>query len=148
MQLSEGFSPPSNLKNSRIRVFTGRLERRPYSNAASDELAAYLNSMKVRIDQSVFHDLLMIAAKHSRSSVLVEKAVDVMLAVDMAVMAVRDAYDSAYLLSADGDFTPAVEAARKHSRKVFAVSCNTSGQLGKVCSSFIRLNPDWFNDCY
>lgn len=135
-------------QDSRIKVFTGRLERRPYSNTASDELAAYLNSMKVRIDQSVFHDLLMIATKHSKSSVLVEKAVDVMLAVDMAVMAVRDAYDSAYLLSADGDFTPAVEAARTNSRKVFAVSCNTSGQLGKVCSSFIHLKPDWFNDCY
>lgn len=135
-------------QDSRIRVFTGRLERRPYSNPASAEITSYLNSLKVRIDRAVFGDLIKIAHKYNRSSVLVEKAVDVMLAVDMAIMAEKNEYDTAYLLSADGDFTPAVNIAAANSKKVFAVSCNTSGQLGKVCSSFIHLKSSWFSDCY
>ncbi|OPX32401.1 MAG: hypothetical protein B1H09_00355 [Gemmatimonadaceae bacterium 4484_173] len=135
-------------QDSRIRIFTGRLERRPYSNPATAELTAYLNSLSVRIDKSVFHDLTKLAARYDNSTVLVEKAVDVMLAVDIAVMAERNEYDTAYLLSANGDFTPAVEAAITNSKKIFAVSCNTSGQLGKVCSSFIHLKPGWFSDCY
>lgn len=140
----------SNIRRQdpRIMIFTGRLERRPYSNPATAELTAYLNSLSVRIDKSVFHDLTKLAARYNNSTVLVEKAVDVMLAVDIAVMAERNEYDTAYLLSADGDFTPAVKAAIANSKKVFAVSCNTSGQLGKVCSSFIHLKPGWFSDCY
>ena len=53
-----------------------------------------------------------------------EKAVDVMLAVDLGLMAERGGFDTSYLLSADGDFTPAVEAARSSGKKVFAVSAS------------------------
>jgi uncharacterized LabA/DUF88 family protein len=135
-------------QDTRIKVCTGRLERRPYSNPASSELFAFLQSLRVRIDTSVYHQLVILAEKYSKSTVLVEKAVDVMLAVDMAVMAERDMYDAAYLLSADGDFTPAIIAARAKAKKVYAASCNSSGQLGKVCNSFIHLKPEWFSDCY
>ena len=52
------------------------------------------------------------------SVVWVEKAVDVQIAVDMIAMAQRGEYDAAYLLSADGDFTPAVEEVLNIGRKV------------------------------
>jgi hypothetical protein len=45
-----------------------------------------------------------------------------MLAVDMVRMAERNEYDTAYLLSADGDFTPAVKAVAEKGKKVFAAS--------------------------
>ena len=43
----------------------------------------------------------------------VEKQVDVRIAVDMVGMAYRSEYDVAYLLSADGDFVPAVREVQK-----------------------------------
>jgi len=54
---------------------------------------------------------LALANRHAKTQVMVEKAVDVMLAVDLVVMAERDEYDAAYILSADGDYTPAREQA-------------------------------------
>ena len=50
----------------------------------------------------------------------VEKRVDVSLAVDMVSMAINQEYNVAYLLSADGDYVPAVEAVRSTDRKVLA----------------------------
>jgi uncharacterized LabA/DUF88 family protein len=79
---------------------------------------------------------------------MVEKAVDVMLAVDMVVMAERDQYDAAYLLSADGDFTPAVAAVRAHGKKVYGVSPAHGAQLAAAVDTFINLKREWFNDCY
>jgi uncharacterized LabA/DUF88 family protein len=102
----------------------------------------------MRIDRQVFHDLMDIAKRHQQATAMVEKAVDVMLAVDMVVMAERDKFDAAYLLSADGDFTPAVEAVRAHGKRVYAVSTAPGAQLAKVVNSFIRLDREWFMDCY
>ncbi len=70
-----------------------------------------------------------------------------MLAVDMVVMAERDMFDAAYLLSADGDFTPAVEAVREHNKNVYAASPATGAQLAAVTNSFISLKREWFDDC-
>jgi uncharacterized LabA/DUF88 family protein len=58
--------------------------------------------------KAVYHDLLAIARKRQTAEVIVEKAVDVFIAVDMVVMAERQEFDVAYLLSADVDFTPRV----------------------------------------
>ena len=80
--------------------------------------------------------------------IAVEKAVDVMLAVDLVLMAERREFESAYLLSADGDFTPAVDAVRSSGRKVFAVSASHGGRLREACNAFIRVDPGWFEDCY
>jgi uncharacterized LabA/DUF88 family protein len=80
--------------------------------------------------------------------VFVEKAVDVMLAVDMVVMAERNAFTTAYLLSADGDYTPAVSAVRRLGKTVFAASLLPGAQLAAKVNSFIRLKKDWFADCY
>ena len=72
---------------------------------------------------------------------LVEKAVDVKIAVDMVLGAVRDEYDHAYLLSADGDFSPAVEAAKELGKKVYVATPGTSYQLGLVADVFVQIEP-------
>ena len=79
---------------------------------------------------------------------MVEKAVDVMLAVDLVMMAQRDEFDSAYILSADGDYTPAVEAVIGLGKAVYAFSPAQGAQLGGVVRAFIRPKADWFGDCY
>ena len=134
--------------DQRITTHLGRLETRPFKNPAAHELRRYLGQLRTRIDAAVYRDLMDIAQRHGDSVVTVEKAVDVMLAIDMAVMAERDQYDAAYLLSADGDFTPAVETARSHGKKVYAVLPLYGAQLAAIADSFIRLRRGWFDDCY
>jgi uncharacterized LabA/DUF88 family protein len=131
-----------------ISYHLGRLESRTIRNEAAAELREYLSNLKVRIDPTVFGELMTLAKRHREAAVIVEKAVDVHLAVDMVVMAERDEYDAAYLLSADGDFTPAVHAVKSLERKVYAASPLHGAQLGAAVNAFIHLDAPWFNDCY
>jgi len=127
------------------------LEPRTVDDPAANALQSYLTDLqtrKIRIDKNVFHDLQDLAARYRRTAVLVEKAVDVMLAVDMVMMAQRDEYDAAYLLSADGDYTPAVDAVRALAKKVYAASPLQGAQLAARVNRFIPLDSGWFADCY
>jgi uncharacterized LabA/DUF88 family protein len=132
----------------RVSCHLGRIEPRTVKSRAAAELLEYLNHLPARLDAGVFHDLLAIARRHQRATVMIEKAVDVMLAVDMVVMAERDEFDAAYLLSADGDFTHAVSAVRSAGKRVYVASPSSGAQLASVANAFIRLDPGWFKDCY
>ncbi len=134
--------------DARITCHLGRLEPRRVQDAAARQLQHYLRKLTVPIDAKVHRDLLFLARRHRTAEVFVEKAVDVMLAVDLVVMAERDQYDTAYLLSADGDFTPAVAAARAAGKAVFAVSPAYGGQLAAATTAFIRIDREWFRGCY
>jgi uncharacterized LabA/DUF88 family protein len=134
--------------DSRISVHLGRIEPRTVSNEAAKELREYLGKLTTKIDPGVFADLSGIASRHADATVFVEKAVDVFLAVDFVTMAISDAYDAAYLLTADGDYTPAVEAVRKLGKKVYAASPLSGAQLAKAVNTFIHLQTSWFADCY
>jgi uncharacterized LabA/DUF88 family protein len=63
-------------------------------------------------------------------------------------MAERDEFDSAYILSADGDFTPAVRAVRAHNKKVYAASPARGAKLASAVNTYIPLRATWFLDCY
>lgn len=132
----------------RISVHFGRLEPRTAKSEAAEELLSYLNAMPVRIDRRAYQDLLALAHRHRVTSVIVEKAVDVMVAVDMVVMAMRNEYDAAYLLSADGDYTHAVTGVRSLGKKVYAASPLQGAQLASTVNTFIRLPGAWFDDCF
>ncbi len=132
----------------RISVHLGRIEPRTVSNEAAKELREYLGKLSTKIDPGVFADLSEIARRHADATVFVEKAVDVFLAVDLVTMANGNAYDAAYLLAADGDYTPAVEAVRKLGKKVYAASPTSGAQLAKAVNTFIHLPATWFDDCY
>jgi uncharacterized LabA/DUF88 family protein len=132
----------------RISVHFGRMETRPANNVLADELSEYLGGLKIRIERTVFQDLQRLARKHQTLRVHTEKAVDVMLAVDLVLMAQQDHLDAAYILSCDGDYTPAVIAAGACGKSVYAASCGTGAQLAAAVNAFIRLDRDWFKDCY
>jgi uncharacterized LabA/DUF88 family protein len=134
--------------DSRISVHFGRLERRPTKNVLATELLAYLGNLPVHIDRAIYQALIDLGQRHRDATTFVEKAVDVMLAVDLVVMAERNEFDTAYVLSADGDFTHAVEAVRRHGKKVFAVAAGPGAALAKVVNSFIRVDAAWLNDCF
>ena len=132
----------------RITVHLGRLEPREIPNETAAELLRYLSALRSRINPSVYHDLLELGRAHSVARVMVEKAVDVQIAVDMVVMAERDQYDTAYLLSADGDLTPAVESVIAAGRRVFVASPGNGARLAEACSAYLRLRKPWFSDVF
>lgn len=137
-----------SLDYARISVHFGRLEPRPAVDRTARKLKRYLHRLPVKIDPRVYRDLYRIAEENSSAITYVEKAVDVALAVDLVVMAERDAFDSAYILSADGDFTPAVIAVRAHSKKVYAASPARGAELAAAVNTYIPLRVGWFVDCY
>lgn len=65
----------------------------------------------------------------------IEKQVDVKLALDLALCAVRDEYDIAALVSADGDFGAAVEEVRREGKRVinYVFRMQRSFNLAQVC---------------
>jgi uncharacterized LabA/DUF88 family protein len=134
--------------DKRISVHFGRIEPRWQASDAAKELLEYLASLKYKIDSKTYTDLHDIGKRHAGTLVWTEKAVDVKLAVDMVVMATSDQYDAAYILSADGDYTGAVDYVRGIGKKVFAASLSHGAQLAAVVNTFIPLKSEWFDDCY
>ncbi len=136
-------------QDNRISIIqTGRLEPRQAKNRAAQELIEYLGALRIRIDRQVYQDLLAIGRAHRSARVFVEKAVDVQVAVDMVEMAVADKFDVAYLLSADGDYTPAVEAVKAHGKRIFSATPASCAKLAKVVDVHIPLRRPWFDDCF
>lgn len=136
-------------EDPRVTTHLGRVEKRPSENLLADEIERYVRNKGGYLEGWIRSDLLTMAARHKSVVTYREKAADVFLAIDLCRFAIEDGFDAAYLLSADGDFTPAVELARSRSKKVFAVSPLQSGALAKVVNSYIRIGPEWFDgSCY
>ncbi|NQW16653.1 MAG: NYN domain-containing protein [Chloroflexi bacterium] len=77
---------------------------------------------------------------------MVEKGVDVMMATDIVVGAFRDLYDTAIVVSGDGDFFPAMQAAKdlgKHI-EVVAFESNLSPEAKRVADKAILLRKTHF----
>jgi len=70
-----------------------------------------------------------------------QKGVDVLLAVDMIKFAANNAYDTAILVSSDGDFVPAINAVQEIGKKVENIGFEHkfSFHLKKVCDKFLKL---------
>ncbi len=81
---------------------------------------------------------------------LVEKGVDVQLAVDMVELAVDNTYDVAVLISGDGDFAPAVELVKKLGKhvelgRVKDWPCN---QLLDACDIEVTIDDRMLDSCW
>ena len=81
----------------------------------------------------------------------VEKATDVNLALDIVLDAQADEYDEAFLISNDGDFSGAVNAAKERfSKTVIYVSVGNnkmiSYHLKNVASQTMRINQEFIDE--
>ena len=81
---------------------------------------------------------------------VVEKGVDVQLAVDMVQLAVSNTYDVAILVSGDGDFAPAVEAVKKLGKHVELgrVEKQPCNRLRDVCDIDVVIDKQMLSDCW
>ena len=78
-----------------------------------------------------------------------EKGVDIQIASDMLKLAYNDAYDTAILVSGDGDFVPAVEGIQelgKHVENAYFKK-GRSDYLVEVCDKFILLDQSIISEC-
>src|SRR5438445_203945 len=108
----------------------------------------YLRGLTKGIWPDVQRRLELMAERHAKLPTFREKATDVYLATDLVRMALDNEYDAAYLLSADGDYTPAVELVRRRGKHVYAVSAQPGAALARVVTKFIPIEPGWLADCY
>lgn len=79
-----------------------------------------------------------------------EKGVDIMMAVDMLTMAQRDNYDTAILVSGDGDLAYIVKAVKDYGKHVENVITqrSQSRQLRYACDTRTLLTVDYLDDCF
>ncbi|MGH2378165.1 MAG: NYN domain-containing protein [Thermoanaerobaculia bacterium] len=133
-------------EDSRIGVRRGRVENQKTKNPVYGPALDLIGKYDADLHRDFRAELVQLLDSKKYVSRLKEKAADVYLAVDMCSLAQADEYDAAYLLSADGDFTPAVDFVKGLGKKVYAASPNKCYALGQACT-FIPLKPEWFQDC-
>ncbi len=85
-----------------------------------------------------------------RGEVAVEKGVDIMVATDMLQLAWTDLYDTAILVSGDGDFAYAVQAVKNLGKhvQVAAFPSNLALELANVADERILLAPKYFENLW
>lgn len=82
--------------------------------------------------------------------IYVEKGVDVAITIDLLDLAFHNTYDTAILISGDGDFSRAVEIIQrmgKHVENACTRSCH-SFHLQKTCDRTLILDKDYLADCW
>jgi len=84
-----------------------------------------------------------------RNGVLIEKGIDVSIAIDMLTLAWNNVYDTAILVSGDGDFAAAVKSVKdkgKHVENAYFRS-SQSNALKETCDIEIELTPAILQQC-
>jgi uncharacterized LabA/DUF88 family protein len=80
---------------------------------------------------------------------LKEKGTDVFLAIDMLGLAYKNSYDTAILVSGDGDFVEVIESIQEMGKQVenWAFQGRKSDNLLKVCDSFHYIDEALVKNC-
>ena len=85
-----------------------------------------------------------------RGDAMVEKGVDMMIGVDILKNAYEDLYDTAILVSGDGDFYPALQAAKDQGKhvEIAAFETNISPETARIADLRIKLNKTYFSNLW
>lgn len=99
--------------------------------------------------QEVPNMQVVTARVERRGDSLIEKGVDVQLAVDLVRFGAKINYDIAIIVSGDGDYSPAVEAVKDMGLNVINAFFpdEVSSYLRHVCDRFIMLDYEYLKNC-
>ncbi len=136
-----------------------RLLRTYYYTAAVDQ---FKDLERYKSQQKFFYNLyrtpyleLRLGRLVSHGQEEVEKGVDVRLAIDMLKLAWADAYDTAILVSHDGDFADAVLAVKEMGKHVECAGFTNpnarnkiADRLLQVADNVIALDGDYLDECW
>lgn len=132
-----------------------RLIRTYYYNAPvnqSDNADAYQAQQRFfdRLREIPYFEVKLGRLEKRPGGVLVEKSVDIMMAVDMLQLAHRNVYDTAIVVSGDGDFSYVVHLVKdlgKHVENAY-VQSGQSRVLRDTCDRFIPLTREFLRDVF
>ncbi len=123
-----------------------KLIRTYYYNAT---VSAKHNQQRARDQQRFFAGLrripcfdIRLGRLEPRGETFVEKGVDVNIAVDMLSMAMRDTYDTAILVSSDGDFAKAIEAVQETGKHVEVACFHKAYHVKQSADRILELNEN------
>ena len=146
----KGESGRSDLDFNRFieRLVDGRrLIRTYYYNAP---VPASQNPEQARNQQRFFDGLrripylaIRLGRLEPRDKTFVEKGIDIAIAVDMLSMAFHDAYDTAVLVSSDGDFVKVIEAVRDLGKHVEVACFRKAYHVKQAADKVIELNQSF-----
>ena len=110
------------------------------ANVASEQ-GKFLQTM---YDTPYLEVRMGVSKRHGET--MVEKGVDVFMATDLVAFAFMDLYDTAIVVSGDGDFFPAIQTAKNQGKhiEVAAFDNNLSGEAANVADAIIKLNKTYF----
>lgn len=133
------------LRDQGVSVHLGIVRRNPMNRQfvrerrrLAERISGYAAAIPVEVREAI--EILC----RSDYPQFVEKQVDTRMSVDLVRMAYRDEYDAAFLLSADSDFIPAVEAVRELGKRVIAASPAKMFELACAVDTFVPLRREWF----
>ncbi len=108
---------------------------------ASAEQDKFLQTLR---DTPYMEIRMGVSKRHGDS--MVEKGVDVFMATDMVAFAFMDLYDTAIVVSGDGDFFPAIQTAKNQGKhvEVAAFNNNLSAEAANVADVTVALNKTYF----
>ena len=77
-----------------------------------------------------------------------EKSVDVQLALEIALGAAGDKWDTAYVATCDSDIIPAIDFARSQGKKVFLLLPDGANcySVGRACDASIKITQQTINE--
>jgi uncharacterized LabA/DUF88 family protein len=89
-------------------------------------------------------------ALHYKADKPFEKGLDILIATDMLTNALRNCYDTAILVSGDGDFAPVLEEIARAGKQIenAVFSSTRSDALINASDLFIELNKDDLKLCF
>lgn len=105
-------------KQEGVRYYIGQIKPKN-GNKKSQELHKHQQILFERLKKAGFY--IVRGRIRQIGKTFTEKGVDVRIAIDLIEGAYEDRYDTAILISSDGDIAPAVEMARRKGKKVEVV---------------------------
>ena len=128
----------------RLRRELERLRKRTVSRM----LGAWLDRRSDELPPDIYAELRKIGDRHRDNVEWKEKAVDTTLVTDLLSMAFNGEYAAAYILSFDGDYTPATRKVRETGKRMFAASPLHGSELAASVDRFIKLDRPFFADLW
>lgn len=85
-----------------------------------------------------------------KNDIPVEKGVDILIATDMLTGALRNCYDTAVLVSGDGDFAPVLDEIKRAGKQVENAAFRSSRSDALISASdlFVELSKDGLRGCF
>jgi len=134
----------SGRKLIRINYYTATLDAKIQPSQAKQQ-QKYLGALRHTPYLAVRHRPLKY-----RNSIPMEKGVDVMIATDMLTGALRNCYDTAVLVSGDGDFAEVIKEIKRTGKQVENATflSNRSDALINAADLFLELTKADLGSCF